>query len=320
LIEGRAAKFGTGYPAEPFDFIDLVVLNAPTSERNKGTEPYLMKFFFDSRFLAGEWVATAGICDAVVVAKMTTHKGENMKRLFIAVILVGLLVPMGLFAVATHGPAQPPAPVTGTGGTHIFGDMFAGLGGSLYSGSYTGDDNNFPPNYVTDAAMGGSSFDFTFGGSVYWVLNPKHTYWLGIGTTLTIPLGGANSSSVPGGSITPYTLSLDIPFLYDVSPPTLSISLKASLIGVWAYDYITADNLIGLGFGISGGPVFYLDSHENTGISILAGYKYISASGKAWYTGDSMSFSGSSFSLSVCFTFIIASDNVISAETNDYDD
>ncbi len=250
----------------------------------------------------------------------STHNGENMKKLLTEVVLVGLLVPMGLFAVDTQAPPQPPAPVANTGGTHVFGDMFAGLGGSLYCGSYTGDDSNFPPNYVTDVAMGGSSFDFTFGGSVYWVLNSEHTYWLGIGATLAIPLGGANSSSVPGGSITPYTLSLDIPFLYDVSPPTLSISLKASLIGVWAYDYITADNLMGLGFGISGGPVFHLDSHENTGISIVASYKYISASGKASYTGDSMSYSGSSFSLSVCFTFVIASDNVISPPSDDYDD
>ncbi|MGB9408034.1 MAG: hypothetical protein WCA89_10890 [Terracidiphilus sp.] len=243
-----------------------------------------------------------------------------MKKLFIEVILIGLLVPVGLFAADTHSPPQPPAPAAATGGTHVFGDMVVGLGGSLYSGSYTGDDDSFPPNYVTDVAMGGSSFDLIFGGNVYWVLNPVHTYWLGIGATLAIPLGGANSSSVPGGSITPYALSLDIPFLYDVSPPTLSISLKASLIGVWAYDYITSDSLMGLGFGITGGPVFYVDSHENTGISILASYKYISASGKASYTGDSMSFSGSSFSLSVCFTFVIASDNVISAPSNDYDE
>ena len=88
------------------------------------------------------------------------------------------------------------------------------------------------------------------------------------------------------------------------------------MIGVWAYDGITADTLFGFGVEVSGGQVFYLDSHENTGISILASYKYISTGATASYTGHSLSYSGSSFSLSVCFVFVIASDNVTSVPKN----
>ena len=62
-----------------------------------------------------------------------------MKKLLIMVILLGLLVPM-VFAVETHGPSEPtPAPTptpSDEGTTHVFGDMFIGIGGSIDSGTY----------------------------------------------------------------------------------------------------------------------------------------------------------------------------------------
>jgi hypothetical protein len=51
LIEGRAAKEGTAYPAELSDFVGVVAVNAPCEGRPEDdSEPYPMEFFFDSRF------------------------------------------------------------------------------------------------------------------------------------------------------------------------------------------------------------------------------------------------------------------------------
>lgn len=51
LIEGRAAKEGTAYPAELSDFVGVVAVNAPAPGReDDDMEPYPMEFFFDSRF------------------------------------------------------------------------------------------------------------------------------------------------------------------------------------------------------------------------------------------------------------------------------
>ena len=179
----------------------------------------------------------------------------------------------------------------------------------------------FYPNPFS-VGMSGGSFDFIFGADVSWVMNADHSLWMGIGTTLTIPLGGARNDAfftggnLSGGAITTYNLSLDVPFLFliDREHKVWGI-IKPSLLGIWAHDYLFGNDLWGIGFGVSAGPILYLDERLNYGINVLASYKYISASGTD-FSGDNLNFAGSVFSISVLFVFEIASDNTIDTNTS----
>lgn len=218
-----------------------------------------------------------------------------MKKLFfLFVIIVALLAP----------------PLACAEGTTVFADGSLGFGGNYYSGQYKGAyglDSHGNPYSGTFSNLTGSSFDLVAGANVYWTINSEHALWMGVGTTLSIPIAyGSNNTN---GAVGPAELSLDVPFLYDISR-NLSIAAKPSLLGVMLFDGLSADTLYGLGFSISAGPVFYLDDRELFGISTLVGYKYVSTSGSNYYWGNE-TYAGSSLYVTVCFTYVWASNNVV---------
>ncbi len=199
-------------------------------------------------------------------------------------------------------------------GVTVFADGSIGFGGSYYSGQYSGAyglDSHGNPYYGAFSNLTGSSFNLVAGANVYWTMNSAHSLWMGVGTTISLPITyGSNNTN---GAVGPSTLSLDVPFLYDISR-RLSIAAKPSLLGVMLFDGLSADTLYGVGFGISAGPVFYLDDRALYGISILAGYKYLSAQGDNYYWGNE-TYSGSSLYVTACFTYVWASNNAVPAET-----
>ncbi len=231
-----------------------------------------------------------------------------MKRVvLVSIIVLTLFAPIIVFAQ----------------GTTVFGDMSFGLGGSLYSAQYTGAygmDSFGNPYFGTFPNLSGSSFDLVFGAHAYWKLGETFGQmlsglglWMGTGITLSIPVTyGSNNAN---GAIGPLVLSLDVPFLFDISQ-YLSIGAKASLLGVMLFDGLSADTLYGFGFSVGAGPVFYLDERQNYGISTMVGYRYISTSGSNYYWGNE-TYAGSSLYVTVCFTLELGSNGVVDDGSTD---
>jgi serine protease Do len=193
-------------------------------------------------------------------------------------------------------------------GVTVFADMSLGFGGGLHFGQYSGAygssyDAYGDPSFGTFPNLTGSSFDIIFGANLYWVINSTHTLWMGAGITLSLPI--AYGSSNANGAVGPGILSLDIPFLLDISQH-LSIVAKPSVLGVMLFDSFTSDILYGYGLGVSAGPIYYLDEHKNYGITALLGYRYLSTSGSNYFWGNE-TYAGSDLYLTVSFTFEFAS-------------
>jgi hypothetical protein len=193
-------------------------------------------------------------------------------------------------------------------GPTVFSDMSLGLGGSLYSGQYSGAygssyDVYGDPSFGTFSSLTGSSIDLVFGANVYWVMSTDHNLWMGLGTTLSIAL--TYNSNNANGAVGPFVLSLDLPFLLDLSQH-LSIGAKASFLGVMVFDGLSSDTLYGVGFGMNAGPTYYFDENANYGVSVLLGYKYLSTSGSNYFWGNE-TYDGGGLYATVCFTLEVGS-------------
>lgn len=177
------------------------------------------------------------------------------KILFLAIVLVALILPATVFAADQ------------------FIDMFIGGGTTGLTGTYDGYYPNDFVNHGHTINISNSTFDFVFGVDYYWVLNKEHTFWMGIGSTLSMAYPALNS-------VSPETISIDVPFEYLFSPH-FSIVVKPSLLGMWmpaSLNKFSSADLTGIGFSIAAGPAYYFDEHENIGVCLLAGYKYLPAS------------------------------------------
>jgi len=210
-----------------------------------------------------------------------------MKRfLFLAYVGVGLVLPLSAFA-ATN-----------------FVDMFMGGGTTAVSGQYSGWNYGSQPYdvYNSNVATSTSTFYFVFGMDYSWVLNHQHTFWMGIGSTLSLAFPSS-------GSVSPETISLDVPFEYLLST-RFSVVVKPSILGIWMPGELTnyySTDLFGIGFSISAGPAYYFDDHENIGVCLLAGYKYLPTSCTN-DDGTKTTFAGGGFYASVYFSFELWSD------------
>jgi hypothetical protein len=205
-----------------------------------------------------------------------------MKRfLFLAYVVVGLVLPLSAFAT-TH-----------------FMDMFIGAGTTAVSGQYSGWNFGSQPYdvYNSNVATSTSTFDFVFGMDYFWVLNHQHTFCMGIGSTLSMAFPAS-------GSVSPETISLDVPFVYLFSTH-FSVVAKPSILGIWMPADLTNyyyEDLFGVGFEISAGPTYYFDEHENYGVCLLVGYKYLPTSCTN-DDGTKTTFAGGGFYASVYFSF-----------------
>jgi hypothetical protein len=140
-------------------------------------------------------------------------------------------------------------------------------------------------------------------------MNYEGTFWLGVGVTMTLPM--TYGSNVPDGAVAPYLLSLDVPLLFDIKDSQWSILIKPSLLGAMVFETFDADTLMGYGFSISAGPVYYFDERKNFGIAAQIGYKYLTSSNTCT-DGTVETYNGGSIFGSIFLTIELASDNIIS--------
>ncbi len=179
--------------------------------------------------------------------------------------------------------------------TNNFVDMFIGGGTTGLSGTYNGSDYNYNPQSKTISAQTG---DFIFGTDYSWVMNGEHTFWMGIGSTISMAFPSE-------GSVSPETMSIDIPFEYLFSHH-FSIVVKPSLLGAWLpaelNNNISYADIWGYGFSISVGPACYFDENENFGLCVLVGYKYLTANGTD-DNGLPASFAGGGIYAQLYFSF-----------------
>jgi hypothetical protein len=214
------------------------------------------------------------------------------KILFIVLVVAGLLLPLSAFAA------------------NSFMDMFLGGGYTSLSGTYNGygygiQDYQFIDNIPQNGNVSNGTGDFIFGMDYYWMLNDDHTFWMGIGSTL--------SMAFPTGSVAPETISIDVPFEYLIATH-FSIVVKPSLLVAWlpcqgatvSNSYYA--NLFGYGFSIAAGPTIYFDKNDNIGLCGLVGYKYLTGSGGD-DNGNNTTFNGGGVYVQVYFTFELWSDD-----------